>query len=63
MNDKLGNISYEMPQPGDMVFDKPYSENTAKLIDQEVRTMIDGAYKHTKNLLTIHKENIIKVLY
>ncbi|XP_063535890.1 AFG3-like protein 2 [Cydia strobilella] len=61
MNSKVGNVSFEMPQPGEMVIDKPYSEKTAELIDGEVRVLIDSAHKHTTTLLTQHKENIIKV--
>lgn len=61
MNAKVGNVSFEMPQPGEMVIDKPYSEKTAELIDSEVRDLINGAHKHTTELLTKHKENITKV--
>ncbi|XP_026735371.1 AFG3-like protein 2 [Trichoplusia ni] len=61
MNPKVGNVSFEMPQPGEMVIDKPYSEKTAELIDSEVRELINTAHLFTTDLLTKHKENIAKV--
>lgn len=61
MNPKVGNVSFELPQPGEMVIDKPYSEKTAELIDSEVRDLINKAHQHTTRLLTEHKANIEKV--
>lgn len=57
MNDKIGNISYYDPQQ-DNYFTKPYSEETGKLIDEEVRKLIDEAYVRTKNLLTEKKQQV-----
>ncbi|MGE7777913.1 ATP-dependent zinc metalloprotease FtsH [Chitinophaga sp. NPDC101104] len=51
MNDKVGNISFYDPN-NEQSFTKPYSEETAKMIDDEVRLLIDKAYQRTKKLLT-----------
>ncbi|RYY85590.1 MAG: ATP-dependent metallopeptidase FtsH/Yme1/Tma family protein [Chitinophagaceae bacterium] len=51
MNDKVGNVSFYDPQ-ADNSFQKPYSDETAKIIDEEVRKLIDIAYVRTKDLLT-----------
>ena len=51
MNDKIGNVSfYDSKQP-EYTFNKPYSEATATLIDQEVKKIIDHAYHRTMALL------------
>ncbi len=57
MNDKIGNISYYDPQQ-ENTFTKPYSEETSKLIDHEVRKLIDEAYTRTKNLLIEKKAQV-----
>jgi len=51
MNKKIGNISFYDPKGGEYGFTKPYSEATAKTIDEEVREMIESAFVRTKNLL------------
>ena len=60
MNDKVGNISYYDPAQ-ENYFTKPYSEETGKMIDQEVRKLIDEAYIRTKKLLTERKEDVEKL--
>ena len=51
MNDKLGNISFYDPQ-SEGGFQKPYSEETGRLIDDEVRLLSAKAYERVKKLLT-----------
>jgi AFG3 family protein len=57
MNDKVGNISFYDPNQ-DQSFTKPYSEETSRLIDEEVRKLIDVAYIRTKNLLLDKKAEV-----
>ena len=61
MSKKVGALSFQQPQQGEMVFDKPYSEATAQMIDEEVRTMVGEAYKRTEQLLTEKKADVEKV--
>lgn len=60
MNDKVGNVSFYDPQQENS-FTKPYSEETSRLIDEEVRKLIDKAYDSTKELLT-RKDREVKIL-
>ena len=60
MNDKIGNISFYDPAQ-ENYFTKPYSEETGKMIDQEVRKLIDEAYVKTKALLTEKKGDVEKL--
>ena len=60
MNDKIGNVSYYDPSQENQ-FTKPYSEETGKLIDDEVRKTIEIAYVKTKALLTEKKADIEKL--
>ena len=57
MNEKVGNISFYDPQQENM-FTKPYSEETGKMIDEEVRKLVDEAYERTKALLIEHKVQV-----
>lgn len=61
MSKKVGQLSFQMPQQGEMVFDKPYSEETAQMIDQEVRDIVNTVYERTTELLIKHKADVEKV--
>ncbi len=60
MNEKVGNISFYDPQQ-ENTFTKPYSEETSKLIDEEVRKLIEAAYEKTKQLLSEKKDDVEKL--
>ena len=60
MNEKVGNVSFYDPQQ-ETTFTKPYSEETSKLIDEEVRKLIDISYIRTKKLLEEKREQVIKL--
>lgn len=61
-NKKLGNISfYDSTGQRDMSIQKPYSEETGKMIDEEVRKLISNAYERTKNILLENKDKLVKV--
>jgi len=51
MNTNIGNVSFNDPT-GEYGYQRPYSEKTAQLIDEEARSMIEEAYRRTIALLT-----------
>ena len=56
MSEKLANLCYYDSTGQEYSFSKPYSEETAKLIDSEVKTMIAEQYERAKVILLEHKE-------
>ena len=54
MSDKLPNLCYY--NNDEYSFNKPYSERTAELIDEEVKQMINEQYERAKTLLLQHQE-------
>lgn len=57
LNDRLGNISFYDSQGREM-FTKPYSEETARIIDEEVSKMIEAQYQRALKLLSDNKEKL-----
>jgi cell division protease FtsH len=57
LNKKIGNRSYYDSQ-GESQFTKPYSEETARVIDEEVSKIIEKAYERAKDLLMRNKEKL-----
>ena len=61
-NKKLGNISYyDSTGQRDAGIQKPFSEETGKLIDEEVRKLISEVYQRAKDILQNNKESLSKV--
>ncbi len=59
LNEKVGNISYyDSTGQSEYSFGKPYSEHTARTIDEEVRKMTEIAYAKTKQILILNKEKL-----
>jgi len=59
LNDKIGNISfYDSTGQSEYGFQKPYSEKTAEIIDEEVKKMVEECYVRTKKVLVDNKANL-----
>ena len=57
LNEKVGNITYYDSQGND-AFVKPYSESTAKTIDEEISKIIEGQYTRAIDILEQHKDKL-----
>ncbi|HLR49436.1 MAG TPA: ATP-dependent zinc metalloprotease FtsH [Candidatus Sphingobacterium stercoripullorum] len=60
MNHRIGNVSFRS-DGGDAQFQRPYSERTAEMIDEEVRDLISDVYERAKQLLLEKKDGLIKI--
>ncbi len=62
LNDKLGNITfYDSTGQSDYNFSKPYSEETAKVIDSEISKLIEQQYKRAIHLLETNKDKLTQL--
>ena len=57
MSEKLPNLCYY--NNDEYSFQRPYSEKTAELIDEEVKRMVNEQYERAKQILSEHKEQLI----
>lgn len=60
LNDKVGNISFYDSQGRD-AFTKPYSDETARIIDEEVSKIIETQYKRALQILTDNKDKLVQL--
>jgi cell division protease FtsH len=59
LNEKLGNVTYyDSSGQSEYNFSKPYSEETAKLIDQEISSLIESQYQRAIQLLEDNKDKL-----
>lgn len=62
LSEKIGNLSfYDSSGQSEFAFQKPYSEKTAEMIDQEVKEIVDSQYQRALEILKENKEGLIKL--
>ena len=61
LSDKIGNISYYDSSGQNSGFNKPYSENTARTIDEEVKELTEIAYQKALKVLEENKNSLTKL--
>ena len=62
LNDKIGNVTYyDSSGQNEYNFAKPYSEETARTIDIEISSLIEGQYERAQQILEANREKLIKL--
>ena len=61
LNEKVGNITYYDSTGQESPFTKPYSEFTAKLIDEEIKKITSKAYEKAKKILSENKKGLVSI--
>ena len=59
LNDKIGNISYYDSSGQNQYYGKPYSEETARVIDLEISNIIEQQYERAKKILKENNDKLI----
>ncbi|MEA9412397.1 ATP-dependent zinc metalloprotease FtsH [Flavobacterium sp. PL02] len=59
LNDKIGNVTYyDSTGQSEYNFSKPYSDETAKVIDREISELIEGQYQRAIKILEENKDKL-----
>jgi cell division protease FtsH len=58
LSDKIGNVSYYDSRGNNEYFAKPYSEHTARIIDEEISLIVESAYTRAIQILTENREKL-----
>ena len=62
LNEKLGNVTYyDSSGQSEYSFSKPYSEDTAQVIDKEISALIESQYQRAIQILENNKEKLFKL--
>jgi cell division protease FtsH len=62
LNEKLGNVTYyDSSGQSEYNFSKPYSEDTARIIDKEISTLIEDQYQRAIKLLEDNRDKLLKL--
>ncbi len=62
MSEHIGNISfYDSTGQTEYAFNKPYSEETAELIDKEAKAIVEVQYRRAIQILTENKDKLIEL--
>jgi len=61
LNEKVGNVTYYDSTGQESPFTKPYSEFTAKLIDEEIKKITSKAYEKAKKILSQNKKGLVSI--
>ncbi|BAV94088.1 cell division protein FtsH [Ichthyobacterium seriolicida] len=62
LSEKIGNVTYyDSQKSGDYNFTKPYSNETALIIDSEISNIIESQYNRALDILKKHKKELIQL--
>ncbi|MBN1142866.1 MAG: ATP-dependent zinc metalloprotease FtsH [Bacteroidales bacterium] len=62
LSEKIGNMSfYDSSGQSEYSFQRPYSDKTAELIDEEAKSIVDLQYVEAMNILNQHKEGLVQL--